>query len=752
MPTAVDLPYDKKSDKQGRSGGPSPKETSQNAALSSLLGSLNTKLSEYVSKRYEKEQEWLIAEQQYAGLADMLEDKPQAALSSSFGRSLPIVNITRPKTNIAIARLQDVQFPLGGDFNFSVKPTPVPELKEITASTEQMPGAPEGTTMGAVAQSTMDQAKATALRMEAKIHDRFVEADYSKKARMAMEQTCRLGTGVLKAPVLAHKRRKTYHPEPDSSGRNVQVIDYTADTVPTVQWVDVRTWFPDPSARPGISIPDSFEFHPMTRNELVELSNNPAFYANRISEALRSEPDVSHIADSALRTIIGDNKNTKTRYPVMEYHGPLDKECMLALELITEEDKNDPLVIIQGEVWFVGTQVIRVSAAPLEGEETIPYFVHTWEDDQNSVFGHGIPYLMRHSARVVNSAWLMLLDNAGLTAGPQIVLNKEMITPAVPAEGWAIKPMKVWFLTQYGASVKDAMQFVNIPAQQEPLSNIIELALSFADIESSIPQILQGEMPSGNNTFGGVAMVMTASHIVQKKISEKWDDQMTVPIVQRFYHFEMQYGEDDSLKGDYEVMAAGATGRIDAQIKSQDLERIIGMAGSNPAFMEHIDIGMAFREWVTTTRVGNDILKPIEEVQAAQQAAAQNPPPDPVLITAQAKSAQAQAAVDKVALDKALKPQELDLKAQVEEAKVDKENRLVVVREKEAQINLQIAQMERDLELLKQAHEDNKTQRQFAADMQTVVIDAETKRLLKKADIDQFNTEIAIKKEYGEGI
>lgn len=751
MPTAVDLNYDKKNGQEDGSVALSHSEESQNAALTGLLGALNRKLHDYVGKRYEKEQEWLIAEQQYAGQVDILDDKKLSAMGSTALRSLPIVNITRPKTNIASARLQDIQFPLGGDFNFTIAPTPVPELRELVGNQEQMAGGPEGTTLGDAAASTMAQAKSKARRMEAKIYDRFVESSYSKRARMAMEQTCRLGTGVLKAPVLTNKRRRNYSPEADSTGQNVQMINYTNEAVPTVQWVDIRTWFPDPSARPGTSIADSFEFHPMSAQELVELSNNPAFYQNRIREALRVPPDPSHVAETSLRAIIGNVQNNDPRYAVMEYHGALDKECMVALELITEEERDDPLIIIQGEVWFVGAQVIRVSAAPLEGEETIPYFVHTWEDDQNSVFGHGIPHLMRHSARVVNSAWLMLLDNAGLTAGPQIVLNKEMIQPAVASEGWEIKPMKIWFLTQYGANVQEAMQFVNIPTQQEPISNIIELALQFADIESSIPQILQGEMPAGNNTFGGVAMVMTASHIVQKKISEKWDDQITVPIVNRFYHYEMQYGEDDSLKGDYEVMTAGATGRIDAQIKSQDLERIISMAGSNEAFMEHIDIGAAFREWVTIVRSG-DILRPIEEVEASREQAAQNPPPDPVLITAQAKAEQAAAATKKLALEEQLKPQELELRAQVEEAKVDKENRLVIVREKESEITLQIAQMERDLEMLKMARETNRTQQQFATDMQTTVVQEETKRLLKKADIDRFNTEIAVKEKYGEGI
>lgn len=752
MPSAIDLPLDKKGEKEGGAASVSKTEARNDAGLQTLLGGLNRKLSEYVSKRYEKEQEWIVAEQQYSGIVDILDDKKLAALSSGTTQAIPIVNITRPKTNIAIARLQDIQLPLGGDFNFYVDATPVPELLELTTNTEQFPGGEEGATIGNAAQSLMRTAADKAARMEAKIHDRFVETEYDKRARMAMEQTGRLGTGLLKAPILAHKRRKKYNSMQDSDGGAVQVMDYKIEIVPTVQWVDIRMWFPDPSARPGTSILDSFELHLMTPNDLVSLSRNPAFMENRIRDVLRTLPDQGQIAKSHMMSIIGNTSDAMDkRYAVMEYHGPVEKQCLFDLDLIEEKDLDDPLVIIQGEVWFVGNQIIRVSVAPLEGEESIPYFLCTWEDDQNSVFGHGIPYLMRHAQRVINSSWLMLLDNAGLTAGPQIVLNKEMIQPANPAEGWEIKPMKIWFMTEYGANVQEAMQFVNVPTQVEPISNIIELALQFADIESSIPQILQGEMPAGNNTFGGVAMVMSASNIVQKKVSVKWDDGMNVPIVERFYHYEMQYGEDDSVKGDYEVNAGGATERIDKQIKAQDLERIIGMAGSNEAFMEHIDIGLAFREWVATTRVG-DILRSMEEVEAARQEQQAAPPPDPALIEAEARSKQADAAMAKIDLDRETKKVEFELRAQTAEATVDKENREIIIREQENQIKLQIQQMIREDSLMKMASDRELSMEQMAGKMKIAVVDAETKRLLKKADTDTFNTEIAIKKATGEGI
>jgi hypothetical protein len=346
----------------------------------------------------------------------------------------------------------------------------------------------------------------------------------------------------------------------------------------------------------------------------------------------------------------------------------------------------------------------------------------------------------------------MLLDNAGLTAGPQIVLNKEMIQPANPAEGWEIRPMKIWFMTEYGTKVEEAMQFVDVPTQQESISGIIEMAMQFADIESSIPQLLQGELPQANNTtFGGLAMVMSATHIIQQKLSEKWDDNMNIPIVERFYHYEMQFGEEESIKGDFEVMAGGATERIDKQIKSQDLERILGMAGSDPAFMEQVDIGEAFREWVATTRAGS-ILRTREDIEKERQEAEQNPQPDPAMIEADARAKQAEAALGKIELDREMKTKEFELRAQIAEATVDKESREIVARERENQIKLQIAQMQREDMLIKMAADQNITQAELAQRLNIAVMSEETKRLTKQADLDKFNVEIALKKEMGEGI
>ena len=776
MPDQVNLVIDKPEEGAKLSRSEEKLASDIDSALSMLASTLDVKFSDYSSKRHTKEGEWIAAERQYSGLLDAEDDKKLKALGGpkKLGQP-PVVNITRQKTNIATARMQDIQFPLGGNYNFIIEPTEVPELQaalQDNTPIEQPPQAimamsgnpmdgqepePPAPTMAEVAESIIMQAQEASRAMQSQIRDRLTEADYGKKARSAMDDLCRLGSAVLKGPVHQIHLDKRYNRLPTSDGGEVNDIEYSTRTIPTVQWVDPRLFYPDPDARPGMEVDDCFEIHLMTARELIKLSKNPAYMRERIRDVLATEPDSSSLGSvlDQLSLTGSTGSALNSRYVVKEYHGPLDKQVLLDLDIIDEEQKDDKLLMFQGEVWFCNSKIIRVSLSPLDGDDRVPYFICPWEEDKSSIFGHGIPYLMRHAQRVVNSSWLMLLDNAGLTAGPQIVLNREMIRPASPEEGWRIEPMKVWFMTEYGADVNQAMQFVNVPTQQESIANITELAMQFADIESSIPQIQSGEIPQGNNTLGGVAMVLTASHIIQQRVSERWDDNITVPLIKRFYDWEMQYNPDEKIRaGDLEVKAGGATERIDKQVKAQDIERILGLAGSNPDFQKHIDADAAFRELAATTRAG-DIVKPLEQVrreeaEAAQAAAEQ--PPDPETIRAQASMLSAQVKQQEVQQNAQLEQQKLEIQTAIEQQRLEKEFLDIEARRQENIIKLQLAQMERELEILKLVSSQQMTQEELAQKFQIAVISETTKRLLKEADIAQFKEELEVKKQFGTGI
>lgn len=729
--------------------------------LVAMGASMCKKFHSYKSARYDKETEWERAIKQYEGEWDSDDlKKIEYALSMGGNANDPIsVNITRPKTNVAIARMKDIQFPTGGDFNFYLRPADLtPEQRAAMEQTEptgqmKLQAAEAGVPMQQVpspqqvVQSIQTANENRCPAMERQLRSRMIVADYGKKARLGIEDLCIKGTVVMKGPTIQNKKYRRYEGAVTSDGRPVQQLQEVFKPEPSVERVDPLLYFPDPSARLPDEIEDCFELHPMGRAELIELAKNPAFMADQIAHVLETDPDITDIPDIVQRTSREKTNNSvHNRYWVREYHGPLDKRVLFEGGMITEEDLDDQLFRPTGEIWYCNKTIIRISFSHIEGEDQLPYSVAVWEKDPNSVFGHGVPFLLRDAQRTVNNAYLMLLDNASLTSGPQIVLNKEMIEPATRDEDYGIEPMKVWFLTEYGANVNEAMQFVNIPAQMDGIAQIIDTAMQFADVESSTPLMQQGEMPSGNNTTTGLAMVMSATNIMQKAASMSWDDNITRPMVQRFYHYEMQHGEDDKVKGDYEVEVGGATERIEAQIRAQEIERMLGLAGSNEEFLMQIDPGKAFRALVDNTRTG-DLLRSEEEVQQLQQQKQQQQQEaqDPEAIKAQAALLTAQARMEEARANAQAQ------NAKQEQAAVEAQARYQSF-VAEAQARQNEAALQYQLGLAKLAMEKELSVADLTKQLQLKDMEQQMKLQLKEIDFAQMEREIQVKEEYGTGI
>lgn len=739
-------------------------KTKEGKALEGMMFELGAvlekKYNDYKGQRDRKEQEWIEAVHQYEGRWNQSDqEKIEQALSMQDNTADPIsVNITRPKTNIAIARMKDIQFPTGGDFNFFLRPADLSqEIKdalEVDTPDAEMgfaaaqAGVPPQQTPAPkeIAQTAIEENVQNAPKMERQLRTRMVHAEYGRKARLAIEDLCILGTAVLKGPTLQNKKRNKYAEAQTSDGETIQVLEETWEGVPSLDRVDPRYFYPDPSARLPEEVEDAIELHQMSGSGLAELARNPAFMPEQISMILKEEPNGSDTPALIQETSNDYGQTSKLRYFVKEFHGPLDKKVLFEAGMISEEDKDDPLKRVQGEVWYCQGHVIRISLNAIEGAADLPYSLTTYEKDPNSVFGHGVPYLLRNPQRVVNSAYIMLLDNASLTSGPQIVINKEMMEPAQKGD-YSIRPMKVWFMTEYGQDVREAMQFVDIPAQMESIASIVDQAMQFADIESSTPLMQQGELPSGNNTTTGLAMVMSASNIVQKNASMEWDDNITRPMIQRWYHYEMQYGEDNSLKGDFEVEVGGATERIESDLRAQELEKLLGLAGSSEEFMMQVDANKAFRALVDNARTG-DVLRSkeeVEKIQEQQQAAAQEQGPDPEVIKAQAALITAEARMEE-AKAKSQKDNAEQQTSMIElQARYQSQIAEAQARQNEAALNYQI-------EMMKLAAEKEITVEQLKTELAIAKNDTMLKLQLKEIDFAQFQAEVDVKEEFGEGI
>jgi hypothetical protein len=613
------------------------------------LNILGTKLHrlahEQVAAKNQIETRWLEDLRQYNGkyTAD------QQTRMKRKGGSQVFVNITRNKTRAAIARLSDMLLP-NDDTNFGIKPTPVPSVSQSQPPAPQAMPAPmmqqEGQEQPPAQPDPKQQAENAARQMQKQIEDDFAESCYNAHTRDVIQDACLLGVGVLKGPSVVNRSRRAWMTDPQTGQSTMEVQEeYRA----AVERADPWDFFPDMSAANMGEAEFCFERKLLNRKQLRELADLPGVMPNQLRRALEDK-DGHHIASDRrdeLRAITGvDTVTGDRRYEMWEYWGPLDKD---ELEACGCEIDDDPLVEYTGCVLMVGSHVIKAALNPLDSDD-LPYSVFNWEEDGSSIFGFGVPYLMRQPQKVVNAAWRMMMDNAGLSTGPQIVVNKRAVTPE--NGDWTITPNKVWEYTG-DAPIDQAFLSVQIQNNQSELFAIFEAAQQLADTETNLPILLQGEGMSGGpgaRTATGMQMLMNNSNIVLRSAVKNFDDGISVPTVRRFYDYHMIYTDRAEIKGDFNVVAKGTSVLIAREEQQEKLMMLSQVAANNPIFAELTNWQGLYKEILRTLQVPVDsVTYTDEELEQKQQGQGQEGPPPEMQLKMQ---------------ELQLKEQELQLKAQ----------------------------------------------------------------------------------------
>lgn len=206
-----------------------------------------------------------------------------------------------------------------------------------------------------------------------------------------------------------------------------------------------------------------------------------------------------------------------------------------------------------------------------------------WQRREGSWAGKGVSRQMRTCQRGLNAAARNLMDNAGLSGGPQIVVNRGAV---VPADGsWTITPRKLWYSADDADSVnvKEAFMVVNIQCLQRELMDIIMWFLKMAEDVTGLPMLIQGQQGKAPDTVGGMTMLFNNANAVLRRIARLFDDRVTVPHLTRYYEYLLIYGQNDSEKGDFQIKARGSSALVERDQQKQGLMQM-GAIAANPAF------------------------------------------------------------------------------------------------------------------------------------------------------------------------
>lgn len=649
--------------------------------LSPIAGRLDTLAQEQVRLKSNIENRWLEDMRAYHGIyaKSDLENWKEA------GQSYAFVKATRAKTVTLEARLFDLIFPTD-DRNWGIAATPVPKLSDERREAEQratnaaqqatiaeVNGQPQKAqqivaagndeaSRASAASGEIAKAERSAKLMQEEMDDQLIESHYPTQSRLLIHDACQLGTGILKGPMVNEQTRGRWLPEEGTE--NVFKLQQKEDARPLFRRVDPWSFFPDMSAATIEEAEFTFERYLWTKSDLRKMVKTHSFNEEAVRELLRdgrsNKPNTSPSLNNlvSLRSLTDDSAGTITgRYVGWEYHGPLECEDIVTVLRAQgrqeEADQfsldDDPLKEYRVIVYICEGVILKLAPEyPLDSNETL-YSLYNIEESEGSMFGYGIPRIMRDQQIALNASWRMALDNGALSVGPQGMIDKTQIEPA---DGkWTFVPKKIWWRIKSAVAGVTAspVEFFNVPNNMGEIKMLLELASLFIDLETGIPQPQQGEQGSHTTqTVGGMAILQNAANIIFRRMVKNYDDQMITPSMRRLYDWNMQFSTRPEIKGDMQVDARGTSVLLLKEVQATNLMIIVTQLLANPNVAPMLEsYGLVEKLFQAMMIKPSEVMVEFEKFEAWMKKQAETPPPpSPQQIAAEARIESARIAAE----------------------------------------------------------------------------------------------------------
>lgn len=696
---------------------------------------------ETVRDRYGIETEWLENIRMYEG---KYTDAQQAKFKAR-DRSQAFANLIRVKCDFAISRMCEMVAPTD-DRNWDITHSPQPELIAAMRRDDVMEG-PDGQPVSVEdhAAQVLQEAADKAAKMRRYMDDQLTECEYNAQIRKVLRDSIRLGTGVLKGPSVIGRTKSAWRRD-TATGTSVYVEE--EDLTPIGTWVDPWDFFPEFAAPSPEQAEVIFERHRCNRKYLRKLAKQPGFSAKRLNDVLDGHTrsywlgQVSQVRGDTLNSPYKDGQ-----YELWEYHGPLKAEEARLMGI--EIDEGDNITEVMACVFFVEGKVVKASLN-IQPDEAVTYYTYNWRKRDGCIFGYGMPQDGAHSQEAANSAWRLVLDNAAMSAIPQVVINSRLLKPV--DKNYTMYPGKQWEMTEPNKTVQEAFGTFNVPANMQGLLEIFTFARELLDYETGISMLAQGQQgPSVTKTALGMSMLMnSASATLRQKVKE-FDDEITAPFISNLYNWNMKFNPDEDAKGDYTIVPLGSSSLLVREQQTQGLMQMMQMA-QMPMLAPWVKWDELFRAAVQSMSINGDrFVKTKAEFEQDQKNQAKNGPPPPTYAE-QVAMGNLKLKEQQLQLDAQLKAKELQLQeidAQIEQFKAqvdaqDSQNDL----ERQRQIlrgDMMRLQNERDMMLMQMAEDRNSQAAQIQAELGF-------KQMDHQFDQQMFSAEALLKARTGSGI
>lgn len=553
-------------------------------------------------------------------------------------RSHVFLPITTQYVDNAAARVGDMLLPTD-DRAFEIKPEPIPELTGLKGDTTPMlhpsgepmlqpadegeQGAiagPQGNvkpvTKGDLAQKEMDEAEASAKKAEKRIDDWLIECQFHAEKRKAIHDRAKLGIGVMKGPFPVKRKAKLA-----TRKGNTATLVIKEDIKPASRRIDPWNLYPDPACGEDIHAGNFIlEKDFLTEKQLKALIGVPGYLDAQIEECLKEGPQKAYVAGMRPQM----EKAEPTQYQIWYYYGDIKRTDLTACgcKVEGEDDESRPALMT-----MVNDRIIKAALNTLDSGE-FPYDATPWQTREGHWAGIGVARQVREAQGGINAAVRNMLDNAALSGGPILAIDRTLLQPA-KGDDWTLRARKIFTTrdeAESGMDISKAIHAFNIPSMQADLMAIIEFFLKMAEQTTGMPMLMQGQTGNAPDTLGGQLLATNNASTVLRRIARLDDDYSTEPHIRRYYEYLMLHGEDDDEKGNYTIDALGSSSLVERDIQNHALVQMAPFV-KDPAY--GIDPKKWFNEVAKSQKINPKLIQYTKDEQAKM---AQTPPPPPIPI------------------------------------------------------------------------------------------------------------------------
>ena len=589
-----------------------------------------------------------------------------AEITQSGGSTI-YVKATTAKVRTGIAHAKAILLP-NGQWSHGIKPTRNPELPqwmidEAAAYLQQNPmfldeqGKPVDLEEQADQMEHMlrvqlqERAKYAARRMEKKIHDQLQEGGFRNALSDVIDDLFTYTAAFLKGPYFVNKPRLSW-----SMGVNgVYEPVRTIEPVMQFRTINPLDAYPAPGAD-SVHKGDFIERLRLSRDELFAMKETPDVYdRDAIDRVLRNE--TGYRLENWLWTDSERQNIAEHTYFWYESTSEIDAlhwygEAMgyeLLEHGVPASKIDDPNRNYQVDAILIGNEVIK---ATLNTDPLYRRNVNStsYEKIPGSVFGNTVATLMEDSASMINGTARALQNNLAHASGFQVEVDYTRLHAETDAND--IYPFKVWQGRESEFSGnRPVVNFFQPDSNATELIGVINKFQEQCTKDTGIPDFVGDSSANDPSTAQAVKTVKSEEAKLLRSSITNLDEDLITPMLEMVYDYNMLYDEDQSIKGDTQIVAKGMNAALQREGSQQQHMAILDLLGNDydrQLIGDERRYSLIRNLMDTFEEVDTDEIIPTDEEikHKLKQLAEAPPPPDPQLIKVENDAAHNQARLE----------------------------------------------------------------------------------------------------------